>query len=137
MNRRNFLGLMIGGVAVSAARTFPFRVFSFPKEVKLDSWQYYPPRAWPEMFGGEPSFVDLDRTVGPLSLYGLPCYIGDEDRPITTGVFYGIRRSEVVVHATAAVLQEKICDIKTLDEYSNTIIYLTSSANESGSVLTI
>jgi hypothetical protein len=34
MNRRNFLSLMVGGVAVAAARSFPFRVFSFPKEVK-------------------------------------------------------------------------------------------------------
>jgi hypothetical protein len=35
MNRRNFLGMMIGGVATAAAvRTFPFRVFSFPKEIK-------------------------------------------------------------------------------------------------------
>jgi hypothetical protein len=34
MNRRNFLGMMIGGVAAAAAvRTFPFRVFSFPKEI--------------------------------------------------------------------------------------------------------
>lgn len=34
MNRRGFLRAMVGGVAVAAAeRTFPFRVFSFPKEV--------------------------------------------------------------------------------------------------------
>lgn len=31
MNRRNFLSLMVGGVAVAAARTFPFQVFSFPR----------------------------------------------------------------------------------------------------------
>ena len=31
MNRRGFLGTLIGGVAAAAAvRTFPFRVFSFP-----------------------------------------------------------------------------------------------------------
>ncbi|HEY6339343.1 MAG TPA: hypothetical protein VIW68_12690 [Candidatus Sulfotelmatobacter sp.] len=35
MNRRNFLNLMIGGVAASAAvRTWPFRVYSFGKEPK-------------------------------------------------------------------------------------------------------
>lgn len=35
MNRRNFLrSLIVGGVATAAARTFPFRVFNFPKEVK-------------------------------------------------------------------------------------------------------
>lgn len=34
MNRRGFLRAMIGGVAAAAAvRTFPFRVFSFPKEI--------------------------------------------------------------------------------------------------------
>ena len=33
MDRRNFLRLMVGGVATAAAvRSFPFRVFSFPKE---------------------------------------------------------------------------------------------------------
>ncbi len=36
MNRRGFLQLMVGGVATAAAvRTFPFRVYSFPTEVKL------------------------------------------------------------------------------------------------------
>lgn len=36
MNRRNFLSMMVGGVAAAAAvRTFPFRVFSFPKEIKV------------------------------------------------------------------------------------------------------
>ena len=35
MNRRAFLGNLIGGVATAAAvRTWPFRVFSFPTEVK-------------------------------------------------------------------------------------------------------
>jgi hypothetical protein len=34
MDRRNFLSTLVGGVATAAAvRTFPFRVFSFPKEV--------------------------------------------------------------------------------------------------------
>lgn len=34
MNRRSFLGSLIGGVAASAAvRTWPFRVFSFPAEI--------------------------------------------------------------------------------------------------------
>jgi len=36
MDRRGFLGMMIGGIATAAAvRTFPFRVFSFPKEISL------------------------------------------------------------------------------------------------------
>jgi hypothetical protein len=45
MNRRNFLGMMVGGVAAAAAvRTFPFRVFSFPSEIvtpnliELEQW---------------------------------------------------------------------------------------------------
>jgi len=34
MERRGFLKLMVGGVAAAAAvRTYPFRVFSFPKEI--------------------------------------------------------------------------------------------------------
>lgn len=34
MNRRGFLGMMVGGVAATAAvRTWPFRVYSFPAEV--------------------------------------------------------------------------------------------------------
>jgi hypothetical protein len=36
MNRRNFLSSMIGGVTTAAAvRTWPFRVYSFPSEIKL------------------------------------------------------------------------------------------------------
>jgi hypothetical protein len=36
MNRRNFFGLMVGGLAASAAvRTWPFRVFSFPSEIRI------------------------------------------------------------------------------------------------------
>jgi hypothetical protein len=36
MNRRNFLSMMVGGIATAAAvRTFPFRVYSFPKEIAL------------------------------------------------------------------------------------------------------
>jgi Rieske Fe-S protein len=35
VNRRGFLGMMIGGVVAGAAvRTWPFRVFSFPSEIK-------------------------------------------------------------------------------------------------------
>jgi hypothetical protein len=35
LSRRGFLGSLIGGVAAAAAvRTFPFRVFSFPAEIK-------------------------------------------------------------------------------------------------------
>lgn len=36
MNRRGFLKMLVGGVAVAAAApSFPFRVFSFPSEVKI------------------------------------------------------------------------------------------------------
>lgn len=35
MNRRGFLRSLVGGVAATAAvRTFPFRVFSFPAEIR-------------------------------------------------------------------------------------------------------
>ena len=36
MNRRAFLSTLIGGVAAAAAvRTWPFRAYSFPSEVKI------------------------------------------------------------------------------------------------------
>jgi hypothetical protein len=36
MNRRSFLKLSIGGISATAAvRTWPFRVYSFPSEIKL------------------------------------------------------------------------------------------------------
>jgi hypothetical protein len=65
MNRRNFLSLMVGGVAAAAAvRSFPFQVFSFPKEIVV-----------PER----------------LSLYGLPYW---ETAPYT-GAMYAIAREGV------------------------------------------
>ena len=43
LNRRGFLGLMIGGVAATAAvRTFPFRIFSFPREIVLPPLGTFP-----------------------------------------------------------------------------------------------
>ena len=40
MNRRNFFRSMVGGVAAAAAvRTWPFRVYSFPTEVKTFWWK--------------------------------------------------------------------------------------------------
>lgn len=41
MNRRAFLSTLVGGVAAAAAvRTFPFRVYSFPKEpVRIAAWE--------------------------------------------------------------------------------------------------
>jgi hypothetical protein len=45
MNRRNFLGTLIGGVAAAAAvRTWPFRVYSFPTELThgdIIGWQIW------------------------------------------------------------------------------------------------
>lgn len=69
MNRRNFLQTLVGGVAAAAAvRTFPFRVFSFPKEVVSG--------------------------VGPLifDAHTLHGYRYDPDFYRTTGVFHGIAR---------------------------------------------
>lgn len=40
MKRRDFLGVMVGGIAAAAAvRTWPFRVFSFPSEVVPGAWE--------------------------------------------------------------------------------------------------
>jgi hypothetical protein len=50
MDRRKFLSTLIGGVASTAAvRTFPFRVFSFPKEAKIAEKAMA--CEWPAMFG--------------------------------------------------------------------------------------
>jgi len=36
MNRRSFLGTLVGGVATAAAvRTWPFRVYSFPSAITM------------------------------------------------------------------------------------------------------
>lgn len=44
MNRRGFLGMMIGGIAAQAAvRSFPFRVFSFPTEIIRIRPMFIPP----------------------------------------------------------------------------------------------
>lgn len=38
MDRRGFLGTLFGGVAATAAtRSWPFRVFSFPSEIKIET----------------------------------------------------------------------------------------------------
>jgi hypothetical protein len=76
-NRRNFLGMMVGGVAAAAAvRTFPFRVFSFPKEVQI-------PKVDSRTVFCVMNPVNLD-VRGYLP--HLPWY----DDP--TGTFYGIQR---------------------------------------------
>ena len=42
MNRRAFLGRMVGGLAATAAvRTFPFRVFSFPSDIRVATVSEY------------------------------------------------------------------------------------------------
>jgi hypothetical protein len=44
MNRRNFLGSLIGGVAAGAAvRTWPFRVYSFPSHLFLKPFEIVNP----------------------------------------------------------------------------------------------
>jgi hypothetical protein len=44
MNRRSFLGTLVGGVAASAAvRTWPFRVYSFPSEIKTAQHVWFGP----------------------------------------------------------------------------------------------
>jgi hypothetical protein len=52
MNRRGFLGTMVSGVALgAAARTWPFRVFSFPTDV-------------PQTFlAGEPLIVEAPKPI--------------------------------------------------------------------------
>jgi hypothetical protein len=39
MDRRGFIGMLAGGVAVGAAvRTWPFRVYSFPTDIQIAHW---------------------------------------------------------------------------------------------------
>jgi hypothetical protein len=57
MDRRKFLGMMVGGVAAAAAvRTFPFRVFSFPKEITAEFYSV----------GGQNFFPVYSRSNGGL-----------------------------------------------------------------------
>ena len=59
MNRRGFLGMMIGGIATAAAvRTFPFRVFSFPKEIKIAKFPVQAPLP--------PQLAQALRNFGPM-----------------------------------------------------------------------
>jgi hypothetical protein len=65
INRRNFLGMTIGGVAASAAvRTWPFRVFSFPSEVKPVSFSEYFLNAFHLANGNPRNEVIFDRMLG-------------------------------------------------------------------------
>lgn len=66
---------MVGGIATAAAvRSFPFRVFSFPKDIK--PFVYFPvidvptPFEYPAMFGGPPDHVSIWRTASG-SIYSL------------------------------------------------------------------
>ena len=75
MDRRNFLSTLIGGVAATAAvRTFPFRVFSFPKEITI-----YPPlefsvpigvAVWASPIGGPYRLVDEISLAEAKARYG-------------------------------------------------------------------
>ena len=58
MNRRNFLSLLLGGAATAAvARSFPFRVFSFPSEIK-------PVNLWtPNVAGGPALTAEMIRRM--------------------------------------------------------------------------
>jgi hypothetical protein len=74
MNRRGFLGKLVGGIAAGAAvRTFPFRVFSFPSDIVRPPFRipiltskYFPPH-----WGGNP-IMDIGL---PELLKDLPAWI--------------------------------------------------------------
>jgi hypothetical protein len=66
LTRRGFLGSLIGGVAATAAvRTWPFRVFSFPSELKIAR--------------------EIDFGYSPFSYGGLPFY---QDKFCPPGTIY-------------------------------------------------
>ena len=71
MERRNFLGLMIGGVAAEAAvRAWPFRVYSFPSEIEIACHRIWPAQA------------------GVAGLYGTPFWVSDAG----TGQWWRVER---------------------------------------------
>ena len=83
--------MLVGGVVAAAAvRTFPFRVFSFPSEIRpltpLDVYLAEQRKVFPY---ADLRYVNVDGGTLPLGVYD----IGDEDHPLTTGTFYGIQRS--------------------------------------------
>ena len=78
-DRREFLKQLVGGVALAgAARTWPFRVYSFPSEIKLEpaSWLSCSYEWWsrPEAFdirlvpprGTDPKLEAQIRTLVPI-----------------------------------------------------------------------
>lgn len=81
MDRRGFLKMLVGGVATAVAvRTFPFRVFSFPKDITFacadcDLFYLHPAQR-----------VAYDE----LSLHGLRYY---DHLYNPTGTYMGISRS--------------------------------------------
>ena len=65
MDRREFLGTLVGGISVSAAaRTWPFRVFSFPSKIVIPSHHFSFFEAFaldgPEMAEFMPAEFDMD-----------------------------------------------------------------------------
>jgi hypothetical protein len=86
MNRRNFFGLMVGGVAASTAvRTWPFRVFSFPTEIKYLA------------FPG--SFTRMD----PADMAGFGVY--DESGGLSTNVAYVSARELEQIRLTVPIIK--------------------------------
>src|ERR1700675_180163 len=87
MNRRSFFRKMIGGVAAAAAvRTWPFRVYSFPSQVKP---------------------IAIDFGYSPFSFGGLPMYV---DKFCPPGKIYTINAN------LSPGEQYKMCSPATLEE---------------------
>ena len=79
MNRRNFLRLMVGGVATAAAvRTFPFRVFSFPSQILFparcltveDITNLTLERLSDDVFHVHPETLEAFRSLNPVLVSG-------------------------------------------------------------------
>jgi hypothetical protein len=87
MNRRSFFKKMIGGVAAAAAvRTWPFRIYSFPSQVKP---------------------IAIDFGYSAFSFGGLPMYV---DKFCPPGKIYTINAN------LQAGKQYKVLHPNTLDE---------------------
>ena len=83
MNRRNFLGALVGGVATAAAvRTWPFRVYSFPADPQIITpekarkmiqsvKEAMEPLAWQMNSDQETAFEEVRRLFSVYWLHGL------------------------------------------------------------------
>lgn len=81
LDRRGFLRSLVGGVAATAAvRTFPFRVYSFPREIVLPGGGYLVPLEVVPILRAEAELLELVRweRSDVLQLFRIPVWNPDD-----------------------------------------------------------